>query len=137
MEGYVALLQHDSLEAGDPFRELLIGVTNFFRDAPAFDTLAAQALPGANRRPRPGDPVRVLGPPARRPTRSPMLLHQRATDAKRNVPAQVFATDIDAEAIERARAGVYPISIMLTFRPAPGALLRAGRRRLPSRQERA
>lgn len=39
------------------------------------------------------------------------VLQEQAGDVKRTVPAQVFATDIDAEAIERARAGVYPDSI--------------------------
>jgi len=46
-----------------------------------------------------------------------MLLQEQTADAKRNVPAQVFATDIDAEAIERARAGVYPDSISADVSP--------------------
>jgi two-component system CheB/CheR fusion protein len=41
-----------------------------------------------------------------------MLLQEQAANVKRNVPAQIFATDIDAEAIERARAAVYPDSIV-------------------------
>ena len=42
MDDYVALLQHDTLEVETLFRELLIGVTSFFRDAAAFEALAAQ-----------------------------------------------------------------------------------------------
>ena len=120
MEDYVALLQRDSLEVETLFRELLIGVTNFFRDAPAFETLAAQALPGLIAAHAPGDPVRVWVPGCSTGEEAysiAMLLQERATDAKRNVPAQVFATDIDAEAIERARAGVYPDSISADVSP--------------------
>ena len=46
-----------------------------------------------------------------------MLLQEQADAAKRNVPVQVFATDIDADAIERARAGVYPDSISADVSP--------------------
>ena len=46
-----------------------------------------------------------------------MLLQEQAGDVKRNVPAQMFATDIDAEAIERARAGVYPDRISADVSP--------------------
>ena len=54
-----------------------------------------------------------------------MLLQEQADDARRNVPVQIFATDIDAEAIERARAGVYPDEHQRRrLARAAGALLR-------------
>jgi len=114
MDDYLALLRRDSLEAETLFRELLIGVTNFFRDAPAFEALAAEALAPLVATRRPGDPVRVWVPGCSTGEEAysiAMLLQEQADAAKRNVPVQVFATDIDAEAIERARAGVYPGSI--------------------------
>ena len=46
-----------------------------------------------------------------------MLLQEQAGNVKRNVPVQVFATDIDAEAVERARAGVYPSGISADVSP--------------------
>jgi len=114
MEDYLALLRRDGLEAETLFRELLIGVTNFFRDAPAFEALAAEALSPLVAASRPGDPVRVWVPGCSTGEEAysiAMLLQEQTHAAKRNVPIQVFATDIDAEAIERARAGVYPGSI--------------------------
>ena len=120
MDDYVALLQHDSREVETLFHELLIGVTSFFRDAAAFEALAAEALPELIAAHSPGDPVRVWVPGCSTGEEAysiAMLLQEQACDAKRNVPAQVFATDIDDEAIERARAGVYPASISADVSP--------------------
>ncbi len=120
MQDYLALLKRDTLEVETLFRELLIGVTNFFRDAPAFEALAAEALPGLVAGHAPGDPVRVWVPGCSTGEEAysiAMLLKEQAGSVKRNVTAQVFATDIDAEAIERARAGVYPASIMADVSP--------------------
>src|SRR5665648_237022 len=120
MDDYLALLKRDSLELETLFRELLIGVTNFFRDAPAFEALAAEALPGLIAAHAPGDPVRVWVPGCSTGEEAysiAMLLQEQAGSVKRNVLAQVFATDIDAEAIERARAGVYPGSISADVSP--------------------
>ncbi len=114
MEDYLALLRRDALEAETLFRELLIGVTSFFRDTPAFEALAAEALAPLVAARRPGDPVRVWVPGCSTGEEAysiAMLVQEQASATKRNAPVQVFATDIDAEAIERARAGVYPGSI--------------------------
>ena len=120
MDDYIALLKRDSLEVETLFRELLIRVTNFFRDAPAFEALAAEALPRLIAAHAPGDPVRVWAPGCSTGEEAysiAMLLLEQAGDVKRNVSAQVFATDIDAEAIVRARAGVYPVSISADVSP--------------------
>ncbi len=120
MEDYLALLKHDSLEGETLFRELLIGVTSFFRDAPAFETLAAEVLPALTAASSPDDPVRVWVPGCSTGEEAysiAILLQEQAASSPRSVPAQVFATDIDTEAIERARAGVYPASISADVSP--------------------
>ena len=120
IDDYVALLKRDSLEVETLFRELLIGVTNFFRDTPAFETLAAEALPRLIAARVPGDPVRVWVPGCSTGEEAysiAILLQELAGSVKRNVSPQVFATDIDAEAVERARAGVYPDSISADVSP--------------------
>jgi two-component system CheB/CheR fusion protein len=120
MDDYLALLRRDALESETLFRELLIGVTNFFRDAPAFEALAAEALAPLVAARRPGDPVRVWVPGCSTGEEAysiAMLAQEQSGAVKRNVPVQVFATDIDAEAIERARAGVYPGSISADVSP--------------------
>ena len=99
---------------------MLIGVTNFFRDTPAFETLAAEALPRLIAARVPGDPVRVWVPGCSTGEEAysiAILLQELAGSVKRNVSPQVFATDIDAEAVERARAGVYPDSISADVSP--------------------
>jgi len=68
----------------------------------------------------PGDPVRVWVPGCSTGEEAysiVMLLQEQAGSAKRNVSAQVFATDIDTEAIERARSAVYPGSISADVSP--------------------
>jgi two-component system CheB/CheR fusion protein len=119
MDNYIALLKRDSLEVETLFRELLIGVTSFFRDPPAFEALA-QVLPRLIAAHAPGDPVRVWVPGCSTGEEAysiVMLLQEQAGSAKRNVSAQVFATDIDTEAIERARSAVYPGSISADVSP--------------------
>ncbi len=114
MDDYLELLKRDSLEVETLFRELLIGVTNFFRDAPAFEALATEVLPSLVAAHDSANPVRVWVPGCSTGEEAytiAILLLEQAGIAKRNVPLQVFATDIDADAIERARAGVYPQSI--------------------------
>jgi two-component system CheB/CheR fusion protein len=120
MEDYLALLKRDTLETETLFRELLIGVTNFFRDAPAFEALATEALPELVAARASGEPVRVWVPGCSTGEEAysiAMLLMEQTDGTERNVGPQVFATDIDAEAIERARAGVYPDSISADVSP--------------------
>ena len=120
MQDYVTLLRDDALEVETLFRELLIGVTQFFRDAPAFEALAAEALSRLVRAHDPGDPVRVWVPGCSTGEEAysiAMLLQEQAGSLRRNVPAQVFASDIDADAIERARTASYPDSISADVSP--------------------
>ncbi len=120
MAEYVALVNSDTLEAETLFRELLIGVTNFFRDPPAFEALATEVLPKLVADHGSGEPVRVWVPGCSTGEEAysiAMLLQEEAVRAGRNVPAQVFATDIDIDAIERARSGVYPASIAADVSP--------------------
>ncbi len=120
MADFVALLQRDSVEVETLFRELLIGVTTFFRDPDAFETLSLQVIAGLVARADSTTGVRVWVPGCSTGEEAysiAILLHEQAQLVKRNVPFQVFATDIDAEAIERARAGVYPETISADVSP--------------------
>ena len=114
MHEYALLLQHEALEVDTLFRELLIGVTNFFRDPEAFARLEKVVVPEIVAGKSPGDPVRVWVPACSTGEEAyslAILLQEHAEDLKRNVAIQIFATDIDAVAIERARSGAYPDSI--------------------------
>jgi two-component system CheB/CheR fusion protein len=111
---YVRYLQQNPLEVETLFRELLIGVTNFFRDPEAFAILEEQIIPQLFESKSPGETIRVWGPgcsTGEEVYSLAILLRERMNALKQEYKVQVFATDIDNEAIEKARAGVYPDSI--------------------------
>ncbi len=95
------------------FKNLVIGVTSFFRDPEAYDVLAEQVLPACCVKKSPGM-IRfwVAGCSTGEEAYSLAILLCEAMDRlKKHVNVQIFATDIDATALEVARKGVYPDSI--------------------------
>ena len=109
-------------------KDLLINVTAFFRDAEAFEELRQQGHRAAGRRPsRRDEPLRVwvAGCSSGEEAYSlAMLLMEEVAAARKNCPVQVFATDIDEEALQFARAGIYPESIAPTWARAACEVLR-------------
>jgi two-component system CheB/CheR fusion protein len=110
---YLAFMRTHPGEAGALVKDLLISVTNFFRDRDAFDALAEQ-IPGLFVDKGPNDAVRVwvAGCATGEEAYSIAMLlteHARTLDAP---PAlQVFATDLDEEAIRVGRDALYPAAI--------------------------
>ena len=114
MERYVKYLQQTPNEVEALFRDLLIGVTNFFRDPDAFDVLEAQVIPKLFANKPAGSTVRAwcTGCSTGEEAYSiAILLQERLELLRQNFKVQVFATDLDSRAIAIARAGVYPASI--------------------------
>lgn len=115
LEDYVAYLQDHPQEIEALFRELLINVTNFFRDPEAYEALAEKVLcPLLPIRYAGKSPLRVwiVGCSTGEEAYSIAILIQEQMDAlKLECPMQIFATDIDEEAIQTARAGLYAESI--------------------------
>jgi two-component system, chemotaxis family, CheB/CheR fusion protein len=114
IEDYVRYMRDNPLEVESLFRELLIGVTNFFRDPEAFESLREQIIPRLFAGKPPGASVRVWVPgcsTGEEPYSLAILIREYLDELKENFQVQVFATDIDTEAIEKARAGVYLDSI--------------------------
>jgi len=111
---YVRYLQESEGEVDTLFKELLINVTNFFRDPEAFDTLKQQVLPKLLKE-KPDDynlRVWVPGCSSGEEAYSIAILLQECMDSlKRRFNVHVFATDIDGDAIGAARVGLYPASI--------------------------
>jgi two-component system CheB/CheR fusion protein len=111
LEDYIARLQQDPDEVNLLFRDLLIGVTNFFRDADAFEGLAQLVVPRLFEHKGRNDNVRVWCPGCAtgEEVYSIAILLREQMDSVRNPPkVQIFATDIDEHAIGIARAGRYP-----------------------------
>jgi len=111
---YVQYLQHTPVEVEALFRDLLIGVTSFFRDPEAFAALESVAIPKLFDGKAAGGVVRAwtAGCSTGEEAYSiAILLQERLETLKQNFKIQVFATDIDSRAIAVARAGLYPASI--------------------------
>jgi two-component system CheB/CheR fusion protein len=112
---YVRYLQESEHEASILFKELLIGVTNFFRDPEAFGALKNKVLLETLRG-KPDDyTLRVWVPGCSSGEEAysiAILLHECMEELKRHFNVQIFATDIDEDAIDIARAGLYQGSIV-------------------------
>jgi two-component system, chemotaxis family, CheB/CheR fusion protein len=114
MSGYLRHLQEYPPEAQTLFKELLIGVTNFFRDPDAFEVLKHKVIPEILENRKPDNAVRiwVAGCSTGEEAYSIAILARDCMDElKKEFNVQVFATDIDSGAIETARSGLYPKSI--------------------------
>src|SRR5512144_1390566 len=110
-EEYLRFLQKTPAAVEALFRDLLIGVTNFFRDPAAFEALQAQVIPRLFSDKAPGDVVRVwvCGCSTGEEAYSIAILMQERMEAlKQSFQVQIFATDVDRLAIEQARTGIFP-----------------------------
>ena len=120
LDGYVRYLQQNPAEAQSLFRDLLIGVTNFFRDPEAFKALEGKVIPQLFAGKPAGAAIRVWSPGCSTGEEAyslAILLQERLEAMKQTFKVQVFATDIDGRAIDVARAGVYPAGIAADVTP--------------------
>ena len=120
LEDYLRYMQLTRGEADALFRELLIGVTSFFRDSEIFQEVQKQVIPQLFAGKAASSVIRVWVPGCSTGEEAysiAMLLRERMEDRKESFKVQIFATDIDREAIDHARAGVYPSSIIADVSP--------------------
>ena len=114
VETYVERLRQDPTEVDFLFKDMLIGVTHFFRDPAAFAVLERTVIPQLFVDKGADDQVRVCvcGCATGEEAYSLAILLREHMDRLTVVPhVQVFATDIDAHALETARRGIYPAGI--------------------------
>ncbi len=107
---YVELLRAQPDEVTQLFKDLLIGVTHFFRDAESFDVLAVNVLPKILHGKTEDREVRVWvsGCASGEEAYSIAILLREAMGALDVAPTvKIFATDIDEHALEVARVGQY------------------------------
>ncbi len=113
-EEYVRRLHESPPEVESLFRDLLIGVTSFFRDQDSFEALKEKALPRLMKQVGEGTTFRVWVPgcsTGEEVYSLAMVLRQALDRLPGRVELQLFGTDIDDRAVERAREGLYPASI--------------------------
>src|SRR5579859_558949 len=114
MRLYLDTIRQDPHEIGLLAKDMLINVTRFFRDEKAFEVLATTILPELISRQPLEIPIRIwdAGCSTGEETYSiAMLFLEAITSAKRNVKLQLFASDVDDDALMIARNGFYPESI--------------------------
>jgi len=119
LKRYLRLLQDNPKELDLLFKELLIGVTSFFRDADAFEALA-EALGALLAKKTDNYQVRVWVPGCSTGEEAysiAILLREFTERAKKPLSVQIFATDLDADAIDFARMGLYPLGIASDVTP--------------------
>lgn len=122
ISSYVRYLQENPQELDILFKELLIGVTRFFRDPPAWRILAKDVLPKL-----------LSGRPARSVVRAwvagcssgeeaytlAMIFAEALGEAKstNGISLQIYATDLDKDAIDKARLSLFPENIVADVSP--------------------
>ncbi|MDD5362345.1 MAG: chemotaxis protein CheB [Ignavibacteria bacterium] len=116
MVSYVHYLQENAAELQILFKEMLIGVTNFFRDPEVWEILSGKILPEliskspAKRILRAWVPACSTGEEAY----SLAIAFKEAVSKQeihKNIALQIFATDIDGDAVEKARRGAFSVNI--------------------------
>ena len=111
---YLELLQKDAAEAEGLLKDLLIGVTQFFRDPEAFQTLAQQIIPRIVQGRSADAPIRVWVPGCASGEEAysiAILLREHLDRLETRRFVQIFATDLDAEMLAEARHGRYAADI--------------------------
>jgi len=114
MDRYLDFLRSDPGEIELLAKDLLINVTRFFRDRKVFDLLEKKIVPDLVRGHAPDQPLRIwiAGCSSGEETYSFTMLFREAIAAEKvTLKLQVFASDVDPDAVASAREGLYPESI--------------------------
>ena len=120
IDDYVRLLQGNEQEANVLFKELLIGVTSFFRDPASFESLKTPHLYDLIKNKPENSPLKIWVPgcSSGEEAYSIAIVVQECMQAiGRHCNVQIFGTDIDEDAINTARTGQYPETIVADVSP--------------------
>ncbi|HMG69081.1 MAG TPA: CheR family methyltransferase [Chitinophagaceae bacterium] len=119
-EDYIKLLQKKPDEIDLLYKDLLINVTNFFRDAASFVTLTKKIFPALVKGRKQNDPIRIWIPACssgEEAYSTAICLFEFLKDKGGTTQIQIFATDLNEAAIEKARSGIYPKAAMENVSP--------------------
>lgn len=120
LSDYAFYLQQHPSEIDALFKEFIIGVTNFFRDTETFNVLKEKMIPRLFEHRHPEHPVRiwVVGCSTGEEAYSiAMLIVEHMDTIGQHFKIQIFATDIDNNALNFARASIYPDNIVTDVSP--------------------
>ncbi|MEY3447014.1 MAG: hypothetical protein RIR45_1769, partial [Pseudomonadota bacterium] len=111
---YVEMLKKNTEEVDALFRDLLIGVTEFFRDPEAWRVLETEVITPLVAAKARDEPIRIWIPGCSTGEEAytmAMVVLDRVRRARKICPVQIFATDTNNEALDVGRAGRYPVGI--------------------------
>ena len=114
LASYLGLLRNDAAERELLAKDLLINVTSFFRDPKVFEALATTIVPDLIQRVAEQKSLRiwVAGCSTGEEAYSiGMICRDAIEQSGREIKLQVFASDVDPDAIATAREGLYPLEI--------------------------
>lgn len=114
-EAYIGFLEQSPTEVNILYKELLIGVTKFFRDSESFEIIMEQVIPNLFKSKNKDEPVRLwsVGCSTGEEAYSLAIMLKEYMDFKGiNRDIKIFATDLDRESIEYGSMGFYPESIV-------------------------
>ena len=119
---YVRFLQENPKELELLFKELLIGVTRFFRNPEVWRQLQAEIFPALLKDGLPKQTLRVWIPGCAtgEEAYSLAIVFQEALEQlkqSRKYTLQIFATDLDKDALSKARVGIFPANIATDVSP--------------------
>ncbi len=120
LDAYAKHLGQSSTELNALYHDLLIGVTSFFRDKEPFEALKAVVFPRLLENRDLETPIRIWVPgcsTGEEPYSIAMCLIEYCGEKGLRHRVQIFGTDIDEQALERARIGIYPQNIDLDVTP--------------------
>ena len=122
INSYVHFLQDNPKEADILFKELMIGVTNFFRDPLVWEKLKEKILPAKVDQHQATTALRawIPGCSTGEEAYSLAIVYKEVLEQvnpRIGFSLQIFATDLDKEAIETARKGIFPVNIEADVSP--------------------
>lgn len=121
MQEYLQYLSGSERENNLLYKELLIGVTKFFRDREAYEIIRTAIIPSLlDQKSLSNEEMRIWVAgcsTGEEPYSIAMMFHEEMEDSQKRVPVKIFATDIDRAALEFAGDGIYPESIALDVNP--------------------
>ncbi|MDR3403713.1 MAG: chemotaxis protein CheB [Chthoniobacter sp.] len=120
LEEYLKVLEKDPEEVRALFDDILIHVTNFFREPESFAALDAKVFPELLKNLHPDEPIRIWVPGCSTGEEAYSLairLMEFLADKPKRAPIQIFGTDVSEHVIEAARRGIYDTTIEADVSP--------------------
>ncbi len=117
---YCTILERDEKEVDALYDDFLINVTSFFRDADFFKILEEEIFPSIVKQRKATDPIRIWVAgcsTGEEPYSIAISLMEFLDKSKIDITFQIFGSDLDAGAIEKARSGIYAISALRNISP--------------------